>query len=535
LSQDTPDFRRLFESAPGLYLVLDSDLRIVGASDAYLGATMTQREEIVGRGIFDVFPDNPDDPEASGVSNLRASLERVVRRRVPDTMAVQKYDIRRPAEEGGGFEERHWSPRNVPVLDDDGELAYIIHRVEDVTEFARLQAHESDQAAEILRRSRELHEANAKLREASTAKDVFLSRMSHELRTPMTSIIGFSDLLRRSDLDSEKRQWAELVLKAGEHMLQLVNDLLDLSKVEFDELTLSAEPLPLLPVLEEVLALMQTVAANRGITLHPPELAPDSGWVVADNQRLKQVLINLVANAIKYNRPRGEVLVSVDRPVGNRIRITVTDTGLGMEETDLERIFLPFERLDSAAGIEGTGLGLAVSRRLVDAMGGELGVTSTPGVGSSFSVELRRTEPAAVRDDIDDGSDLMVEREYPAERRLLYIEDTLANVRLIESIVSRRPSVQLVPAMFGQLGLDLARDLRPDLILLDLHLPDLGGAQVFRELRADDATKEIPVVILSADATRKQRDELMQQGAHAYLTKPVGVVRLLEVLDEVLG
>src|SRR5439155_272581 len=235
-----PDFRTLFETAPGLYLVLDPDLQIVAVSDAYLAATMTRREEIVGRDIFDVFPDNPDDPAASGSSNSRSSFERVRQHRVPDTMAVQRHDIRRPAEEGGGFEVRHWSPVNSPVLDERKQLRYIIHRVEDVTEFVRLRELESEQEAvtselrersetmeaEIVRRSHELQEANKELRAASDAKNDFLSRMSHELRTPLTAIMGYSELLRLADLDDEKHAWVSMMFKAGEHLLALVNEVL---------------------------------------------------------------------------------------------------------------------------------------------------------------------------------------------------------------------------------------------------------------------------------------------------------------------
>jgi signal transduction histidine kinase len=530
-----PDFRRLFEAAPGLYLVLDPDLQILAVSDAYLEATMTRREDILGRGLFEVFPDNPDDPEATGAHNLRASLDRVLRSHRPDTMGVQKYDIRRPEEEGGGFEERYWSPRNLPVTDDAGRLRYIIHRVEDVTEFVRLQQLGSERETEVVRRSQELHDANVKLRAVSRAKDEFLSRMSHELRTPMTSIIGFSDLLRRSGLDTEKQQWAEIVLKAAGHLLRLLDDLLDLSKIESEELTLSSEPLPVSPLLDEVLELMGPVAAAHEVGLPEPKLAEDSGWVVADHQRLKQVLINLVSNGVKYNRPGGNVQISVDRAAEDRIRITVEDTGRGIDAESLERVFLPFERLQGTASVEGTGLGLAVSRKLVEAMGGTLGVESTLGEGSRFSIDLLRTEPAAVELEPSEDETRLVSRAYPDARRLLYIEDTVANVRLIESIISRRPSIQLVPAMLGQLGIDLARDLKPDLVLLDLHLPDLSGERVLTTLRSDPATRSIPVVILSADATLKQRDRMLAKGAKAYLTKPIGVVRLLEVLDEVLG
>ena len=198
-----PNYQELFEALPGLYLVLDPELRIVAVSDAYLEATMTRREEIVGRELFAVFPDNPDDPHATGAGNLRASLERVRRTREPDTMAVQQYDIRRPESEGGEFEMRHWSPVNSPVLDERRRLLFIVHRVEDVTEIARLAERQSVQEAEIVRRSLELQEANAKLRTADSAKNEFLSRMSHELRSPLTAIMGFSQLLGFAGLDEK--------------------------------------------------------------------------------------------------------------------------------------------------------------------------------------------------------------------------------------------------------------------------------------------------------------------------------------------
>jgi signal transduction histidine kinase len=222
-----PDFRALFEQLPGLYLVLDWSLRIVAVSDAYLAATMTRREEIVGRGMFDVFPDNPDDPAATGVSNLRSSLGRVRDQLVADTMSVQKYDIRRPDDEGGGFEVRYWSPHNSPVLDARGHLAYIVHRVEDVTEYVRLEERGSEQEQEILRRSAELQEANTELRRASTAKNDFLSRMSHELRTPLAAIGGFGELLTLAELDAEHVEWATLIVKASKHLTALVDDVLD--------------------------------------------------------------------------------------------------------------------------------------------------------------------------------------------------------------------------------------------------------------------------------------------------------------------
>jgi signal transduction histidine kinase/CheY-like chemotaxis protein len=541
-----PDFQALFEGVPGLYLVLDPSLTIVAATDSYVEATMTRRREIVGRRIFDVFPDNPDDPDATGVRNLRTSLERVRRLRIPDTMAVQQYDIRRPPEEGGGFEVRYWSARNTPLLDRGNQLAYIVHRVEDVTEFVHLQASRSQaeaarielversekMEAEILRRSQELQETNTQLRSANDAKNQFLSRMSHELRTPLAAIVGFGELLSFTDLDEEKQAWVSMIRKAGAHLVSLVDEVLDLARIESGNVSISPELVPVRPVLVDAIDLMRPLADAHEVQILPPVFSAGRGYVHADHQRLKQVVINLLSNAIKYNRRGGEVRISVIGGRDDRVRITVEDTGIGIDEASLAKLFMPFERLDAAAsGVQGTGLGLALSRNLVEAMGGKIGVESGPG-GSMFWVDLESAEPAAVRRAVTDEAGLLEVHDYGAPRRLLYIEDTIANVRLIEEVLRRRPSVTLVPAMLGRLGLDLAHDHRPDLILLDLHLPDIGGHDILVRLRADEATRDIPVVILTADATRQQFERLRAAGARAYLTKPIGVRQLLEVLDE---
>jgi CheY-like chemotaxis protein len=255
----TPDFRALFESAPGLYLVLTPDLRITAASDAYLRSTMTRREDILGRDLFDVFPDNPADPTASGTHNLRASLQRVLEGRAPDAMAVQKYDIRRPEAEGGGFEERYWSPVNSPVLGPDGAVAHIIHRVEDVTEFVRLKQQEQQQSertselvtrvvrmdAEVFQRAQELQRVNAQLRdmtrtanEASAAKDQLLSRMSHDLRTPLNAILGFAQVLEDEGLNRSQQECVDSILAAGRNLLTLVNEILGLPRIEAGRLAM---------------------------------------------------------------------------------------------------------------------------------------------------------------------------------------------------------------------------------------------------------------------------------------------------------
>ncbi|HEY2960597.1 MAG TPA: histidine kinase dimerization/phospho-acceptor domain-containing protein [Actinomycetota bacterium] len=349
-----PDFESLFQSAPGLFLVLDPDLVIVAVSDAYLAATMTRREEILGHGLFEVFPDNPDDPQATGVGNLAASLERVRRNLVADTMAVQKYDIRRPAAEGGGFEVRYWSPFNSPVLGADGRLAYVIHRVEDVTEFVRLEQSESQRQqfaadllqdnvrkeAEILQRSQELQEANRQLRAANQAKSEYLSRMSHELRTPLNAILGFAQLLELEDLREQQRESLHYILSAARHLLGLINEVLDIAAIEAGRLPLSLEPVPVADVVAEAVSLIRPLADQHGVLLASQSPSCDA-HVRGDRQRLKQILLNLVSNAVKYNREGGSVRLDCEELAGGRMRVKVSDTGPGIPAESIERLFVP--------------------------------------------------------------------------------------------------------------------------------------------------------------------------------------------------
>ncbi len=536
----TVDFRLLFERLPGQYLILSPDLTIIAVSDAYAAATAIQRDAVVGRHLFDVFPDNPDDPGADGVRNLRASLERVLRTRRPDSMAVQKYDIQLP---DGSWEVRHWSPANTPVLDDDDNVRVIVHQAEDVTEFVRLQADRTElrqetarMEQEILRRSGELQQANDDLRAASAAKTDFLSRMSHELRTPLNAISGFSELLEELAAGPESKEWARIVRRAAHHLTTLVDDVLDISRIEAGRLSISMESVPLAGIVDDAITVTRPLAQANHVILHPAQHEGGAGYVFADGQRLKQVLINLLVNAIKYNRPAGEVFVTVRPAARNRVAIAVRDTGNGIDAPDLRRLFVPFERLGAEnSGVDGAGLGLALSHNLLEAMGGGIDVASVPGVGSTFTVELRGAEmPSA--DTRHEGRGDLEPRTYDGgPRTLLYIEDTSTNLRLVEAILKRRPSVTVIPAMLGNLGLDLAREHLPDMVLLDRHLPDILGTEVLAKLREDASTAAIPVVMLSADATSEDREEIVAAGAHAYLTKPVRAATLLGVVDELIG
>jgi len=549
----------LFESLPGLFLILTPDLNIVAASDAYLEATMTTRDELLGRGIFDAFPDNPGDLGATGVSNLRASFERVCQTAAPDTMAIQKYDIRRP---DGVFEERYWSPINSPVLGTDRRIEYLIHRVEDVTEFVRqksqptsstaeLRTRMEQMEAEIFRNSQQLHATNQQLHDANTqlvhakaeaeaanlAKSEFLSRMSHELRTPLNSILGFAQLLELAEPEPEQADNVQHILRGGRHLLDLINEILDLARIEAGRLGLSPEPVRMREALRDALDVVRPLAVQQNIHLSADVAVRCNHHVLADRQRLKQVLLNLLANAIKFNREGGSVILSCEEVADNRLRIEIADTGVGISPDGIGKLFRPFERLTSdQAGISGTGLGLALSKRLVEAMEGSIGVDSTVGVGSRFYIELGILEHPADR--LNDKETLAAASAGGDPARwqgtVLYIEDNLSNLRLMERIVAPFPGVKLLAAMQAKLGLELAKAHVPDWILLDVHLPDLPGDEVLRRLRADPETRQIPVTVVSADATPAQIRRLTDAGARDYLTKPFDVKQLIRLLEATL-
>jgi signal transduction histidine kinase/ActR/RegA family two-component response regulator len=551
-----PDYQALFESAPVSYAVLDPELVFVAVSDAYLRDTMTVREQIIGRGIFEVFPDNPDDPDGTGTGNLRASLERVCHDLVPDTMAVQKYDIPRPEAAGGGFEVRYWSPACTPVTSPDGRLISIFIVVQDVTEYVRLNEREARyieltaslqertqrMEADIVSRSQELQEANRVLRAADAAKNEFLSRVSHELRTPLNAMLGYGELLSLADVTAEHREWATTIVRTGRNLRCLLDEMLDIFQIESGHLTLSVGPVPVHQAIADALDLVRPLAATSGIHLEPVPAAQASQHVLADYQRLRQILLNLLSNAVKYNRSDGTVTVTVEPRSGGRLRINVADTGQGISQPSLAKLFTPFERLDAAqAGIEGTGLGLAMCRELAQAMDGETGATSIEGRGSTFWAELPETRPGTVPEVTPESrvtgklGDVAAIRTYATTRTVLYIEDVAENLQLVERVLKRRPSITLLASAFGGAGLDLAREHHPDLILLDVHLPDMTGDEVIRSLRASPATSTIPVVALSADATKHQIDRVMAAGAVAYMTKPIDLRQLLQTVDNTIG
>jgi hypothetical protein len=360
--------------------------------------------------------------------------------------------------------------------------------------------------------------------------------MSHELRTPLNAVLGFAQLLERDELTADQRESVAQILRAGKLLLDLINEVLDISRIASGKLGISSEPVDVADVTAEVVALMGPLAASSGVTIltgdgSDPTRDGSGPHVLADRQRLKQVLINLVSNGVKYNRRGGTVTVLTRPGREGRLRISVGDTGPGIPAERISRLFDPFDRLGAEQSeVEGTGLGLTLSRSLVDAMGGSLEVASEQGVGSTFTVDLALTESQMRRH--ERGTRPQPRRAgSSAPRLLLYIEDNLSNLRLVERVLADRDDVKLISALQGRIGLDLARQHTPNLVLLDLHLPDIPGEEVLRQLQQQPETRDIPVVVMSADATRAAVDRLVRNGARAYLTKPLDVEAFLDAVD----
>lgn len=399
-------------------------------------------------------------------------------------------------------------------------------------------------AQRILAEMERRRQAEKEAAQANKAKSEFLSRMSHELRTPLNSILGFAQLLEMGDLDEVQGENVAHIIKGGEHLLELINEVLDLSRIEAGKLSLSAEPVNFSTVCDEAIALVRPIAAQRAITLHNHSRTHNHGsttttFVQADRQRLKQVILNLLSNAIKYNKDGGQVILQCVECSTERVKLCVTDTGSGMTTAQQARLFIPFDRLGAeTTSVEGTGIGLVLSRHLMEAMGGTLDAESVPGEGSTFCMTLQpaqdplQTLHTALSDYATKKSDEAAPQDsHAAKKTVLYIEDNLSNLQLLQHLMQTRADIELLWAMQGPLGIEMARQQQPDLILLDLHLPEMNGDEVLRRLRADETTREIPIIIISADATPRRIQQLLDSGARSYLTKPINVREFLKELD----
>jgi PAS domain S-box-containing protein len=506
--------RSLIESNIDALITTDPAGIITDVNKQMEALTGCTRDELIGAPFKDCFTD-PERAEAGIKRVLIASK-------------VTDYELTARARDG---KETVVSYNATTFHDRDRKLQGVFAAARDVTDRKRFER-------KLQENNVELERAKAAAEKASLAKSDFLSSMSHELRSPLNAILGFAQLINSDSPPPTPTQTASIdqILHAGWYLLELINEILDLAQIESGKLALSREPTSLAEVMLECRAMMEPQGQHRGIRM----TFPQSGmpfYVDADRTRLKQVLVNLLSNAIKYNQANGTVVVDYTASTPGRLRVSVRDSGAGLSPEMLTQLFQPFNRLGrETSREEGTGIGLVMSKRLVELMGGTIGVASTIGSGSVFWFELNST----------DAPQLAVEPAAPAAiavapaqhgaplRTLLYVEDNPANLKLVEQLIARRPDMRLLVATDGDLGVQLARANQPEVILMDINLPGISGIEALKILREDPATAHIPVVALSANAMPRDIEKGLQAGFFRYLTKPIRVNEFMNTLDVAL-
>jgi PAS domain S-box-containing protein len=492
--------RLMAEMSSDVFAVYSSDGVIEDISGAVVQIAGRSAEQMIGRNGAELFlEEDRDEATDNRVRLERGELLRGLVRVVRPDGSTRWVDRRTRA-----------------VFDERGRLEHFVSAWRD--------AHAEVEYSEALAAATEAAQA------ANLAKTTFLSRMSHELRTPLNAVLGFAQLLQMDDLSAEQQASLAHILGGGRHLLELINEVLDIARIESGRLTVSPEPVLVADVVVEAMELMRPLALQHGVVLDGVDAAQCADVVVVDRQRMIQILLNLLSNAVKYNRRGGAVRVRCDHAPG-QVLVRVADDGLGIGAVDLPKLFAPFERLGAEGSeVEGTGIGLALSRGLAEIMGAELTVESTVGVGSTFTLVLS----VAVGQVPGQAAAEVVPPAHESSgrtTRVLYVEDNPANVRLMRSIVARRPGVELHTVGNGEEALTMASTAAFDLVLLDLHLPDVHGEDVLRRLRTQPTTASVPVVVLTADASAEARDRVTMLGADAFLLKPVDVGEVLHWID----
>jgi PAS domain S-box-containing protein len=473
------------------------------------------RDELIGAPFKNYFTD-PDRAEA-GI------------RRVLNENKVTNYELTARARDG---RETVVSYNATTFHDRDRTLQGVFAAARDITERQLL-----DRA--LRETNIALESAKSAAEKANLAKSDFLSSMSHELRSPLNAILGFSQLMESGPPPPSPAQKESIgqILQAGWYLLELINEILDLSLIESGRLSLSLESMSLAEVLDDCQAMIEPQAQKSGVRMRFPTYGSPY-YIKADRTRVKQVLINLLTNAIKYNSVDGAVDVSCDASMAGRIRVNFRDTGQGLSAEQLAQLFQPFNRLGQEAGAEeGTGIGLVVCKRLVELMGGSIGVESTVGVGSVFWVELIAAQPPqlATRDHAAGSLAPAPMQSSSGRRTLLYVEDNPANLLLVEKLIARRPDIRLLTATDGNRGIEIARAAQPDVILMDINLPGISGITALGILAEDPATAHIPVIALSANAMPHDIEKGLEAGFFRYLTKPIKVAEFMVTLDLALN
>ena len=506
--------RSLIESNIDALITTDPSGIITDVNKQMEALTGSTRDELIGAPFKGYFTD-PDRAEA-GIKLVLSEKK------------VTDYELTARARDG---KKTDVSYNATTFYDRDRTLQGVFAAARDVTERKRFE--QALQETNV-----ELENAKLNAEKANRAKSDFLSGMSHELRSPLNAILGFAQLIESSTPlpSNSQKESIEQILQAGWHLLNLINEILDLAVIESGKVFLSLEPIPLDDVLYECQAMMEAQTLQHGIRLTFPQ--PDvPRFVWADQTRLKQIIINLLSNAIKYNKDKGSVIVTCTDVDNDRIRISFRDTGDGLEPEKISQLFQPFNRLgQEARGVAGTGIGLVVTKQLTELMDGTLGVESTVGVGSVFWVELRSSAaPGLIVRKAEAITTLPPQPRFDkSHHTLLYIEDNPANMKLVEQLIALRSDIELFTAINGTLGVELARSIQPDVILMDINLPGISGLEALQILREDQSTAHIPVIALSANAMLRDIELGIQAGFFQYLTKPIKVKEFMETLNVAL-
>jgi PAS domain S-box-containing protein len=525
--QDAREYaENIVETVHKPLVVLNSDLKIITANHSFYETFKVTPEETVGKFIYDLGNGQWDIPK------LRVLFEDIL----PNDSVFNEYEVDHDFQDIGHkiilLNARQIFRKNIGSH-------IILLAMEDITERKKVEAERLRLEQVLQDKNVELERATHLAEKANLAKSEFLSSMSHELRTPLSAILGFAQLLESgSPLPTPtQKRGIEQILKAGWYLLELINEVLDLAMIESGKLSMSLEPVSVAEIMNECAALIEPQAKENNIrvTFHSPE---EICYVQADRTRLKQVLINLLSNAIKYNRPGGSVVVTGTLSKPDTIRINVRDTGNGLAPHQLAQLFQPFNRLgQETGGVQGTGIGLVVSKRLVEWMEGAIGVASTVGTGSEFWIDLRLTTDFRGTARATESPEKLLSRTQVDEpvHSLLYVEDNPANMMLVEDIIARRPDIRLLTARNGKSGIDLARTALPDVVLMDINLPGISGLDAMKILSVDPATAHIPVIALSANAMPQDIEKGLEAGFFRYLTKPIKVKEFMDTLDSALN
>lgn len=503
-------------------VVLDSNLKILTANPSFYDTFLVTPEETIGHFIYDLGNRQWDIPK------LRVLFEDIL----PHETVFNGYEVEHDFP-GIGHRIILLNAREIFRKEIGSHI--ILLAMEDITERKKNEAEKALLDQELQTRNIELQMAKVAAEKANLAKSDFLSSMSHELRTPLSAVLGFAQIIESGTPEPTPAQKRSLdqILKAGWYLLELINEVLDLAQIESGKLSLSLEPVSLAEVMRECEAMVEPQATKCGITITFKSL--DKSCVVkADRTRVKQILINLLTNAIKYNRPEGTVVVEGVVTPANSIRISVSDSGAGLSPEQITQLFQPFNRLGQEATVEeGTGIGLVVCKRLVEWMGGTIGVESIIDRGSVFWFELNLTsdtQASALNEQLLASSGI-IEPGQTQLQTLLYVEDNPANLMLVEDIIARKPEIRLLSARDASRGVELARASLPDVILMDINLPGISGVDALKILAMDKTTARIPVIALSANAMPRDISKGLEAGFFRYLTKPIKIIEFMDTLD----